>query len=79
MHCAKSTMQKVLCYKDIVITFLVRHANISATWFNSREFTLSWRKFPNIAKYAFFVLIFLAEIFIRAIFLRFCISGGLER
>ena len=78
-QCAICTMLRAPCKKCCAIRtslLLLRYlyANFSATWFNSREFMLFWREFPNVAKYAFFVLIFWAEIFIRAILLRFCIS-----
>ena len=75
----KAPCKKCCAIRTLLLLFWYVCANISATWFNSREFTLFWREFPNVAKYAFFVLIFWAEIFIRAIFLRFCISVESEQ
>ena len=62
-QCAICTVLKAPCKKccairTLLLLFWYVYANISATWFNPREFTLFWREFPNVAKYAFFVLIF---------------------
>ena len=73
-HCAISTVLLALCYQHCAKSSVLLRC-FSTTWFNSGEFTLFWRALQNVAKYAFFVLLFWARIFIRAIFYAFSISG----
>ena len=71
-HCVINTVLLAQCYYHCAkgtVTVLL------ATRFNSREFTLFWRELHYIAKYAVFVLFFLAEIFICAILYAFSISA----
>ena len=66
-------MLSALCYQHCAKSSVLLRC-FSTTWFNSGEFTLFWRALQNVAKYAFFVLLFWAKIFIRAIFYAFSIS-----
>ena len=88
-HCAFNNVLLALCYQHLAISSVLlalcyQHCAkssvllrcFSTTWFNSGEFTLFWRALQNVAKYAFFVLLFWAKIFIRAIFYAFSISGS---
>ena len=70
-------MLLALCYQQCAKSSVLLRC-FSTTWFNSGEFTLFWRALQNVAKYAFFVLLFWAKIFIRAIFYAFPISADYD-